>query len=346
MAKMKIEFRQQWGLRHGLSVRDRLFAFLPHYAGTVSRIAPLATALIRVRNHIPLLARLTERWLGLSAQTPLPTWSAQPFSTSHLAPIDAAQQPKIILWADTFNNHFDPEILADARTVLEATGCMVQVSKTATETRPLCCGRTFLAAGLVAEARAEAARTLRALAPALEAGAIVVGLEPSCLLTLRDEFLVHRWDQEADGERLRALAQQLAGNALLFEEWLVIRQKTDPLPLKALPQTRALVHGHCHQKAFGAFDAVLEALRLIPDLKVEAITSSCCGMAGGFGYEQEHAGISRAMAELDLLPAVRDAAPDTLIVADGTSCRHQIANGTPREALHVAQVIARALARS
>jgi Fe-S oxidoreductase len=195
----------------------------------------------------------------------------------------------------------------------------------------------------VAEARAEAARTLRALAPALEAGAIVVGLEPSCLLTLRDEFLVHRWDQEADGERLKALAQKLAGSALLFEEWLVMHQRTRPLTLKALPQGRALVHGHCHQKAFGAFEAVLEALRLIPNLQVEAITSSCCGMAGAFGYEKEHAVTSRAMAELDLLPAVRGAAPDTLIVADGTSCRHQIANGTPREALHVAQVLARAL---
>jgi Fe-S oxidoreductase len=349
MAKMKIEFRQQWTQRHGLSVRDRLFAFLPHYAGSVSRIALLATALIRMRNRIPLLARLTERWLGLSAQTPLPTWSARPFSASHPAPIDATadsrtvQIPQVILWADTFNNHFDPEILTDARTVLAAAGCVVQVSKPASETRPLCCGRTFLAAGLVAEARTEAARTLRTLAPALEAGAIVVGLEPSCLLTLRDEFLVHRWDQEADGERLQALAQKLAGSALLFEEWLVMHQRTDPLPLQSLPQTRALVHGHCHQKAFGAFEAVLEALRLIPNLRVEAITSSCCGMAGAFGYEKEHAGTSRAMAELDLLPAVRGAAPDTLIVADGTSCRHQIANGTPREALHVAQVLARAL---
>ena len=349
MAKMKIEFRQQWTQRHGLSVRDRLFAFLPHYAGTLSRIAPLATALIRMRNRIPALARLTERWLGLNAQTPLPTWSAQPFSASHLAPIGAPADPKtvqttqVILWADTFNNHFDPEILADARMVLEATGCVVQVSKPASETRALCCGRTFLAAGLVAEARNEAARTLRALAPALENGAVVVGLEPSCLLTLRDEFLVHRWNEEADGDRLRALAQQLAGSAFLFEEWLLAHQRNHPLTLQALPQTRALVHGHCHQKAFGAFDAVLEALRLIPGLQVEAITSSCCGMAGAFGYEKEHAGTSRAMAELDLLPAVRDAAPDTLIVADGTSCRHQIANGTPREALHVAQVLARAL---
>jgi Fe-S oxidoreductase len=253
------------------------------------------------------------------------------------------QIPQVILWADTFNNHFDPEILADARTVLEASGCVVQVSKLASESRPLCCGRTFLAAGLVTEARGEAARTLRALAPALKSGAVVVGLEPSCLLTLRDEFLVHRWDQESDGEELQALAQRLASVSYLFEEWFLTHQRTRPLALKALPQTRALVHGHCHQKAFGAFDAVLEVLRLIPNLQVEAITSSCCGMAGGFGYEHEHAGASRAMAELDLLPAVRDAAADTLIIADGTSCRHQIANGTPRNALHVVQVLAQAL---
>jgi Fe-S oxidoreductase len=235
MAKMKIEFRQQWGERHGLSLRDRLFAFLPHYAGLVSRIAPLATTLIQMRNRIPTLARLTERWLGLSAQTPLPMWSAHSFSAAHPAPIDVTQKPQIILWADTFNNYFDPEILADARMVMEATGCVVQISKPASENRPLCCGRTFLAAGLIAEARAEAARTLRTLAPALDAGAVVVGLEPSCLLTLRDEFLVHRWDQEADGERLRALAQQLAGSAQLFEEWLLIQQKTDPLPLRSTP---------------------------------------------------------------------------------------------------------------
>jgi Fe-S oxidoreductase len=157
--------------------------------------------------------------------------------------------------------------------------------------------------------------------------------------------LVHRWEQEGDGDGLQLLAQKLASVAFLFEEWLVKRQRTDPLALKALPQTRALVHGHCHQKAFGAFDAVLEVLRLIPNLQVEPITSSCCGMAGGFGYEKEHADISRAMAELDLLPAVRDAGPETLIIADGTSCRHQIANGSQRDALHVAQVLARALAR-
>lgn len=354
MAKMKIEFRQQWILRHGLSVRDRLFAYLPHYAGWVGRIAPLASALIRLRNRIPQLARLTEAWLGLSARASLPAWSSRAFSANvppsnclteglRANPRGQPTHTQVVLWADTFNEHFDPDILVDAQTVLRAAGCTVLVSKPAHERRPLCCGRTFLAAGLVDQARAEAARTLRALAPALEAGACVVGLEPSCLLTLRDEFLVHRWEQEPDGPRLRELAQRLAGSALLFEQWLIAHSSAHQLGLKALPQTRALVHGHCHQKAFGAFESVLEVLRWIPQLQVDTITSSCCGMAGAFGYEAEHAEISQAMAELNLLPAVRQAESDTLIVADGTSCRHQIANGARRRSLHVAQIMARAL---
>lgn len=354
MARMKIEFRQHWTARHGLSVRDRLFAYLPHYAGWIGRVAPLASALIRLRNGIPQLARLTEAWPGLSADASLPTWSSRAFSVNTRSTLGLAEglpsapsgpttSTQVVLWADTFNDHFDPEILVDAQTVLRAAGCTVQVSRPAHDRRPLCCGRTFLAAGLVDKARAEAARTLRALAPALEAGASVVGLEPSCLLTLRDEFLVHRWEREPDGARLRELAQRLAGSALLFEQWLVAHSSAQQLALKALPQTRALVHGHCHQKAFGAFEVVLEVLRWIPQLKVEPITSSCCGMAGSFGYEAEHARISKAMAELDLLPAVRQAGRETLIVADGTSCRHKISDGTQRKPLHVAQVLARAL---
>jgi Fe-S oxidoreductase len=162
-------------------------------------------------------------------------------------------------------------------------------------------------------------------------------------LTLRDEFLVHRWDSEPDGAQLKTLAQQLAERALLFEEWLVRHGQPTALDLQPLAQRHALVHGHCHQKAFGAFEAVLDVLRWIPQLEVEAIQSACCGMAGAFGYEREHVGVSQAMAELDLLPAVRNAPADTLIIADGTSCRHQIADGSGRRAEHVAQVLARAL---
>jgi Fe-S oxidoreductase len=166
----------------------------------------------------------------------------------------------------------------------------------------------------------------------------IVGLEPSCLLTLRDELLSLRADDDA---------KRISAHALLFEEFLAREAASGrlSLPLKPLPQKRALVHGHCHQKSFGAFDAVSQALRLIPGLAVEAIESSCCGMAGAFGYGADTYSVSIAMAEASLLPAVRGADADTIIVADGTSCRHQIGDGAGREAVHVARVMAGSLAR-
>ena len=140
-------------------------------------------------------------------------------------------------------------------------------------------------------------------------------------------------------------AQAVADNAVLFEEFLAREKREGRLALDLVPlqEKTALLHGHCHQKAFGAMSAVQEVLALVPDLKVTPIESSCCGMAGSFGYEAEHYETSIAMAELSLLPAVRKADADTLIVADGTSCRHQIADGADRHALHVAQVLAAAL---
>ena len=140
-------------------------------------------------------------------------------------------------------------------------------------------------------------------------------------------------------------AEAVAGNAFLFEELLVREKKAGrlKLDLKPLPEKSALLHGHCHQKAFGTMSAVQEALALVPDLAVTPIESSCCGMAGSFGYEAEHYDVSIAMAELSLLPAVRKADANALVVADGTSCRHQIADGTDRQAVHVAEVLARAL---
>ena len=188
---------------------------------------------------------------------------------------------------------------------------------------------------MIDHARAEARRTMAALLPAIENGATVVGLEPSCILTLRDEF--------------RALlpgagSKSLARTSLLLEEFLTREAEAGrlDLPLRA-PAAKVLLHGHCHQKAFGTMGAVERALRLIPDMAIETVDSSCCGMAGAFGYQAETIDVSMAMGELSLLPAIRAATPDTLLVADGTSCRHQIADGTGREALHVAEVLARAL---
>jgi Fe-S oxidoreductase len=195
----------------------------------------------------------------------------------------------------------------------------------------------MLAAGLVDEAKAEADRMLAAYAPYLEAGMAVVGLEPSCLLTLRDEFTAMRPGPQAD---------RLAKNALMFEEFLVREHEAGrlDLDLKSISET-ALVHGHCHQKAFAVMGAVEKALALVPGLQVSVINSSCCGMAGAFGYEAEHYQASMAMAELDLLPAIRAADQGAILVADGTSCRHQIHDGAGREALHVARVLEMALVR-
>jgi Fe-S oxidoreductase len=201
--------------------------------------------------------------------------------------------------------------------------------------RPLCCGRTYLGTGMVEQARSEAQRTLDALLPHVRAGSTVVGLEPSCLLTLRDEFLVLRLGEGA---------QELAPASLLFEEFIAREAKAGRFRIDFRPLARtALLHGHCHQKAFGAMPQVEAALALVPELKVQAVESSCCGMAGSFGYEAAHQEVSLAMAEASLLPAVREAPADALIVADGTSCRHQINDGAQRQALHVARVLEMAL---
>jgi Fe-S oxidoreductase len=174
------------------------------------------------------------------------------------------------------------------------------------------------------------------LAPYLARGLPIIGLEPSCLLTFRDELPALFKGEVADA---------LAANALLFEEFLAREQKEGGLKLALGPlPKKALLHGHCHQKAFDAMGGVESVLRLIPELSVETVESSCCGMAGSFGYDVSTIDVSRKMGELSLLPAVRWAGADTLIVADGTSCRHQIYDGAEREAVHVARVLAMSLA--
>jgi len=329
MARMKTEFLYHYRKRHGLPLRDRLVAYLPRYAPWAARLAPL----MNLRNSVPGLAALGETLIGLSAKRDLPRWRRDVFR----APPEPAvgEGPELVLFADTFNRYFEPDNIRAALRVLAAAGRRVQVAEPADGGRPLCCGRTFLAAGLVDEARVEARRTLTALAPYVERGLPVVGLEPSCLGTLRDEFIA-MFPKEAGA---------LAMRAVLFEEFLADAAKAGALklPLKPLAAKKALVHGHCHQKAQGAFAAVGQVLGMIPELEVATIESSCCGMAGAFGYEAEHYDVSMKMAELSLLPAVREADAETLIVADGTSCRHQIADGSGRQALHAARVLEMAL---
>jgi Fe-S oxidoreductase len=323
MARMKIEVRSARRMSKGLSLRDRLIGDLPAMAPWARRVPWLFNT-----------ASLVQPFLGFARKRALPKWRGDTFLAT--TSVDAADAT-VVIFADTFSNNFEPEILHAARRVLEAAGHRVAVAWPQLGARALCCGRTYLATGQVDKARDEAERLIEALYPYVQRGVPVIGLEPSCLFTLRDEFL-------ALG--LGEAARETAENALLFEEFLAREKKAGRLAidLKPLEQKTALLHGHCHQKAFGAMSAVQEALALVPELAVKPIESSCCGMAGSFGYEAEHYEASIAMAELSLLPAVRQADKDTLVVADGTSCRHQIADGANRHALHVAQVLDRALA--
>jgi FAD/FMN-containing dehydrogenase/Fe-S oxidoreductase len=330
MAKMKIEVLAARVASHGLSWRDRLVGFLPRYAQFASRFAPLANW----RNNSPLLRRLLEKFAGISAQRALPAWRRDVFSsaTESIGPSDGRE---VVLFADTFNRAFERENLDAALRVLVAAGYRVHIPRPADAGRPLCCGRTFLSAGLVDHARAELDRLVTTYAPFAARGVPIVGLEPSCLLTLRDELLSLRSDQAA---------KSISAQAMLFEEFLAAEAAAGRLQLQFGPvAAKALLHGHCHQKSFGAFKAVEQVLRLVPDLTVETIESSCCGMAGAFGYGADTYQASIDMAELSLLPAVRAADATALIVADGTSCRHQIADGTDRAALHVARVLTMSL---
>jgi len=322
MARMKIEFLAHYKARHGHTLRDRLVAFLPRYAPWASRLAPLANRLQ------PLAGRLT----GFTGRRALPRWRSDRF-------VDRAWpkrgEREVVLWADTFNRYFEPDNLRAAVRVLEAGGYRVHIAEPSGGGRPLCCGRTYLSAGMVQAAKVEAGRTLEALAPWVANGVPVLGLEPSCLYTLKDEFTVL-----VPGEAPRALAAQ----AMPIEEFLVRESEAGRLQLALKPvAAEALLHGHCHQKAFGGMGAVQKALALVPGLKTATVESSCCGMAGSFGYEAEHYDVSMKMAEDRLLPAVRNAPRSAILVADGTSCRHQIAEGSGREARHVVRVLEAAL---
>lgn len=333
MALLRVEaLAQRWAAQGRVPLRTRLFAYTPRFAMHLK----LFNWLNAVRKHIPLIANALERWPGIAAKRSLPQAAARDFLSTQPQSVSPAENAReVVLLVDTFSNHLDPQIAHAALEVLQAASYTVHIAQPAAGERPLCCGRTFLSNGLVAEARAEATRLLDALAPFAERGLPVIGLEPSCLLMLRDEY-----HSLGLGERVLTFAK----SAVLLEEFLAREHdaKRLTLPLKPLNE-KVLVHGHCHQKAFGAMTAMCNVLALVPELQVEFIEASCCGMAGSFGMEAEHYDVSMRMGELSLLPQVRAAGADTLLLANGTSCRHQIRDGAAREAQHLAQVLQRAI---
>jgi glycerol-3-phosphate dehydrogenase subunit C len=339
MATIKVEYLAQYNTQRGISWRAQLFARLPQWLHR----KPWLRSFIVLRNRIPLVALLGEKFLGISANLPLPIPSEESFdanSDNATVPEQPREQEKdeinrneVVLFVDTLSFHFEPEIAKAAFAVLESAGYKVTIAKPQTGSqkndRPLCCGRSYLSQGMVQEAKQEARRTVAALLPHIQAGRPIIGLEPSCLLMLRDEYLTLGLGEEA---------KSLASQAMLLEEFLAKEISAKRLNLnlqQAIEEAPALIHGHCHQKAVGAMKSMRKVLKLIPGLSFDNIEAGCCGMAGSFGLEAEHYPLGRQMAEQELLPALRSA-PQATVIANGFSCRQQIQAGSDHQPIHLA----------
>ena len=330
MARMKIEVTALRTAAYGVSLHDKLVANLPAYAPLASQFSMVANGLQSVWRHIPIASAIIANITGFSAKRALPKWNNKAFADGELAVKPAMDGAPVILFADTFNRYFEPENLRAAARVLAAGGYDV-FAPTPETGRPYCCGRTYLSSGYVDRAREEALRLVEALYPFVQDGIPVVGLEPSCTLALRDEI-----PALLDNEQAYAVAAAV----LTFEELLA--HDNPKLPVKS-SGGKALLHGHCHQKAFDVVKPIQTVLQDMAGLEVEVVETSCCGMAGAFGYGSDTYDVSMKMAEASLLPAVRAADADAILVADGTSCRCQIADGSDRTADHVAVVLDRLL---
>jgi Fe-S oxidoreductase len=328
VAKLKYEFLAQYYARHGTPLRARLF-------GNVDALNRLGCAFAPLSSWIA--GSLPSRWImdrlfGIHRNRTLPPFARETFPAwfarrSGARP--AATHGQVVLFDDTYMRYNYPEIGRAAVAVLEAAGFEVLLAERK------CCGRPLISKGLIDQARENAAYNIEKLSPYIQAGIPIVGVEPSCVLTFRDEY-----PSLVDEPR----AERLARHVLMIEEFLVRLHETGrlALPLRSAA-TSVLLHGHCHQKALVGSSPSLEVLRMIPGAAVSEIDSGCCGMAGSFGYEKEHYDLSLAIGERRLFPAVRQAGEGCAVVAAGVSCRQQIAHGTGRRAKHLVEVLAEAL---
>ena len=328
LAKLKYEALWQRNRLKGAPLRDRAFA-------EIARLARLGSAAPRLANALaglPAARRLLHR-AGLHRERPLPRFASRTFRRSFgerpSPPAPSEQRDEVALFVDTFTNHFHPEVGLAAARIIEALGYRVSLVENAA-----CCGRPAISKGLLDRAREHARTNAAALAPYIERGAAIVGLEPSCLLTLRDEYPLLLRDDAA---------RQTAERALLFDEWLARELAAAGAAQLFAARDRGplLLHAHCHQKALVGFGQTLEVLRAA-GYDAQLIDSGCCGMAGSFGFETEHYEVSRAMGEMRLFPAIR-AQPSTPVAVSGVSCRQQIGHFTDRRPRHIAEYLAEAL---
>ena len=332
MAKLKYEFLNQYHVANGYPARNQFFGNI----GTISRLGAFFAPLSNWVNRMPPVRRMMEQGLGIDRRRQLPPFASQTFTQWFKArggsPASAAQRGQVVLFPDTFTNYNHPELGRAAVKVVEALGYRVIVPKVR------CCGRPMLSKGMMDRAQSNARYNVERIHRYVEAGAKLVGIEPSCILSFADDYtdLVG-----VDRDKARVIAD----NTMLVEQFVddAISQGAEiDLDGSRLPD-RILFHGHCHQKALVGTGAAMGLLNSIDGVEATEIGSGCCGMAGSFGYEVEHYDISMQIGEMDLFPAIRDQQGEFVVVAEGVSCRQQIAHGTGRQARHLVEVLADAL---
>ena len=324
MARLKSEFLADYWRRHGTPIRARILGHIHDLSTWASRLA----SVLNPQLEREWVRRLNERLFGIDRRRSLPPWASRPLTAQWQDRPTADSPAQVVLFNDTFTNYYDPQIGMGAADVLEAAGIRAELGP------GVCCGRPLISQGLLDAARVRAAETTDALYPAVAAGTPIVVLEPSCLSALRDDIPA----------LLRGEAQQRAREVAracqLFEDYLeqALAGGRAQLPLEAGPR-EILLHGHCHQRSLGLVAPAKALLERIPGARVTDLDAGCCGMAGSFGYAQEHFEISRQIGERRLLPAARSLGPDSVLVAAGTSCRHQVHDFTGVRAVHPALLL-------
>jgi Fe-S oxidoreductase len=327
MAKLKAEVLAKYYERHGVPLRARFFAHAHTLGRWGSRLSPLSNWGL----NFPGTRWLLHHLLGIHCERPLPPFARPTFYQWYRrrGGSPPGERGVVLLLADTFMTYHYPEVGIAVTALLERLGYQVELA-------PIpCCGRPMISKGLLRAAQRLAYTNVTELLPFIRKGIPIVGCEPSCLLTLRDEYrdLVDTAEAEA-----------VAEGSYLLEEFLLKRHSREELMRHFRETPKALLlHGHCHQKALVGTKPLLDLLGLVPGLEVHEVNSGCCGMAGSFGFEREHYDLSMAIGKLRLFPAVLKAGSAVEIVAPGTSCRQQILHGTGRTVRHPAEILRDAL---
>jgi Fe-S oxidoreductase len=337
LAKIKAEYLVHYYRHNGLPLFNRMMGLLPTLNELLYKLAPALTPLVNWTLKSPLAKRVFAQ-IGVHPARDLPAYAPETFAAwftrrktqgAKLQPKDAPNGP-VLIFHDTWVNFNETQVGKALVSVLEAAGYAVYLA----EGRK-CCGRPLITGGQADQAKPWVDHNVTLLAPYAQAGIPIVGIEPSCILTLRDEYVSLASD--------RKRAQLVASHALTLDEFVAQAAAAGKFNPPTRPEARkALLHGHCHHKALVGNESTVAALRAV-GYTVETIPSGCCGMAGDFGYERDHYEISQRIGEDRLFPAVRGAAPGTTIVASGTSCRHQIDHFTGKMPMHLAEALAAAL---